>query len=408
MIPKNTELYLALALSLLLAVGGCKKAAKPPTPPPPTVTVSEVKAQTAPIIRTFNGTIQAVKTVQIIPQVTGYLKKRSFTEGALVKEGDPLYLIDPRPFEAALAEAQAQLEDDQASADFYAKEAARYEKAEEKAATSVQLMQQAQASLAEAKATVAKDKAAIESAKLNLEYTNITAPFTGRIQTTQENIGALVTAEQTVLTTLVQIDPIYVEFSISRREMFELQGLLGSDFLFDPEVRVSLILPDGKDYGEKGKIDFAASQVNPLTDSVLVRAVIPNKGGDGPDLDLVSGQYAQVNVFLAEQPNAIVIPREALIQTQSGPHVYVVGADNKAEMRMIELDRVYAQYQIVRSGLKPGEKVIVSGLQSVKDGLTVKPQIAADPAASSPSPSPRSTPTSTATPATSPESSPKD
>ncbi len=331
-------------------------------------------------MRTFSGTVRAVKKVEIIPRVTGYLQERYFTEGAFVQKGTPLYLIDPRPFEAALAEAQAQLKEDLANSEFYEKQAARYEKAESRQATSIEALQQAEARKAEADAAAAKDRAVIETAKLNLAYTKITAPFSGRIQTTRKNVGALVTAENDVLTTLFQIDPVYIEFGLSRREMFEIRMLHGKGFLFAPYVRVDLTLPDGKLHPKKGKIDFVASQVNPMTDSVLVRALVPNVGGDGSGVNLISGQYVKVDLFLGNKPDALVIPKEALLETQSGSQVYVVGAGNKVETRIVEPGPAHDQFQVIISGLKPGEIIVTSGLQRVRNGVTVKTRPAATPA----------------------------
>jgi membrane fusion protein (multidrug efflux system) len=216
------------------------------------------------------------------------------------------------------------------------------------------------------------DRASVEAAKLNLAYTNVQAPFEGRVQTTQFNVGALVTAEQDVLTTLVQIDPVYIEFNLTRREMFDLQSKKGKGILSAEDVRVNLMLPNGEMHPNAGTIDFIGSQVNPMTDSLLVRAVVDNTGGDGPEVNLVSGQYARIQLYLGELAGALVIPRAAMSETQAGPHVFVVGADGMAEQRAVVLDSVYEQYQVISSGLKEGERVVTSGLQSVRPGIKVK------------------------------------
>jgi membrane fusion protein (multidrug efflux system) len=364
---------------------GCRKhAAGPEAPTNPVVETTVVGTAEVPITRRFSGTVRAVRTVDIIPQVTGILQKRFFTEGAFVQEGDPLYLIDPRPFEAALAEAKAQLEEDLASSKFYEEEAARYKKAQSRQAASVEALQQAEAKKTEADAAALKDRAAVEAAKLDLAYTKITAPFSGRVQATQKNVGALVTEEKDILTTLVQIDPVYVEFAVSRREMFAIRTLQGEGFLFSPDVHVELILPNGKPHPKKGKIDFVASQVNPLTDGVLVRAVVPNAGGDGPGVNLISGQYVEVNLVLGNRSNAVVIPQEALLETQAGTLVYVVGEGGKVEIRMVETGPVHDRYQVINSGLKPGENIVTLGLQRVRNGVTVKIEPAATPVPAAP------------------------
>ncbi|MEM8953489.1 MAG: efflux RND transporter periplasmic adaptor subunit [Verrucomicrobiota bacterium] len=371
-VASSRSLAIGLGVFVLGGVlGGCgKKKAAPP--PEPTVVVAEVETKTIPIIRNYNGTVQAVKSVDVIPNVTGYLNERLFTEGALVKKGDPLYLIDPRPFRAALDQAKAQLQEGQAQVEYWTAEAERFEGLTGTGAVSEDDIQKAAASLREARANALMYEAEVESAQINLEYTNVVAPFEGRVQTTQRNIGALVTAQQDVLTRVVEIDPVYIEFNLTRREMFDLQSTKGKGILSAEDVRVQLILPNGEVHPNEGKIDFIGSEVNPMTDSLLVRAVVANKGGDGPEVNLVSGQYARVRLYLGEQAGTLVVPRQALVETQSGPHVYVVKADGTAEQRAVEMGSAYEQFQVITSGLKEGEKVVVSGLQSVQPGSKVK------------------------------------
>lgn len=369
----NCRTILATGIALVLGIGlsSCKKKDAPPSPEP-TVVVAEVETKTVPIIRNYNGTVQAVKAVDVIPNVTGYLNKRLYTEGALVKQGDPLYKIDPRPFQAALDQAKAQLKEGQAQVEYWTAEAKRYEGLTGTGSVSEDDIQKAAASLREAQANVLLYEAEVESAEINLDYTDVVAPFEGRVQTTQRNIGALVTAQQDVLTRVVEIDPVYIAFNLTRREMFDLQSKKGKGILSADDVRVKLILPNGQLHPNEGKIDFIGSEVNPMTDSLLVRAVVENKGGDGPEVNLVSGQYARVQLYLGEQAGTLVVPRQALVETQSGPHVFVVKADGTTDQRAVELGQVYEQYQIITSGLEKGEKVVVSGLQSVRPGAKVK------------------------------------
>lgn len=385
MLP-NSQYGAALLSAFLFATSPSCKQASSVSPPekPPLVEVSTVATATIPILREYSGTVKAVKSVDIIPNVTGYLQKREFTEGSLVQKGDPLYLIDPRPFEAVLAEAEARLKQDQANLDYWTKEAKRFTDLATGGSVSKADTDKAEAQLKEAQADVLIDQAAIEAAKLNLAYTRVMAPFTGRVQTTLKNVGALVTAEKDVLTTLVQIDPVYVEFNLTRREMFDLQALKGKGILSAADVQVVLTLPNGEQHPNPGKIDFVGSEVNSMTNSLLVRAVVKNSGGDGPEVNLVSGQYARISLDLGEQAGALVVPREALLETQAGPHVFVVSEDGTAEQRAVVPGSLYQKLQVISSGLKEGERVVISGIQSLRPGSKVQikkpdPSTATDP-----------------------------
>ena len=213
-----------LVFLLLAILPGCKsEPVSKPVPKPPQVSVTEVTEATVPIIYPFSGTVQAVKYVDIIPRVTGYITQRKFVEGSLVQQDQLLYEIDPRPFQAALDGAQADLTRSEAQLTLWTGEVKRYTDLAKQGAGSEQQKEEAVAKEAETKANIEQDKANIETAKLNLEYTKLTAPFKGRIQNTKRNVGQLVEAETTVLTSLVQIDPIYVEFKVTRNELFDMQ-----------------------------------------------------------------------------------------------------------------------------------------------------------------------------------------
>jgi RND family efflux transporter MFP subunit len=365
-------------VSLFLLTGcGDNSTPKVATPPPP-VKVAAVAQQKIPIILPFSGTIKAVKTVDIIPRVSGYIEKRSFDEGTFVKEDDPLYLIDPRPFQARLDSRMAQLKSDQASLVYWKNEAARYTRLARKGAASQEKKEGALTKLNETLADIEKDKAEIESASLELGFTNITAPFSGRIQQTLINEGNLVQAQRDVLTTLIQMDPIYVVFNLSRSEVYRIQSLKRAGKTFAvKDMTVELMLPDGSPYPEQGKIDFISFQIDPTTDSVYVRAVIPNKFVAQGDYDLIPGQYAPVRLIIGENPDALLIPEVAVVESQIGTNVFVVGKDNKVESRKVVVASSYKQQRLITKGLKPGELVIFEGVQKVRAGMTVKPETAA-------------------------------
>ncbi|MGD8270517.1 MAG: efflux RND transporter periplasmic adaptor subunit [Desulfobacterales bacterium] len=373
----------AIKLSIGIAVGwiliflltGCdgKAEKQPAKPAPPDVQVAEVIQGKVPIVREFSGTIKAIKTVDIIPRVSGYIDERYFEEGTFVKKGDPLYLIDPRPYKAKLDAYKAQLKLDQAGLAFWQKETKRYESLAKQGAASKEKTEGTIAKRDELLATVAKDKADIENAKLDLSFTRITAPFDGRVQETRINVGNLVQQQRDVLTTLVQLDPVYVVFNISRSHVFEIQLLKRQGKLFEiADMRIEIQLPDGSTYSQQGQVNFISFQINPATDTVLVRGIIANKKDQAVgDYDLIPGQYAPVRLILGEDPAALLIPQPALVESQIGRQVFVVNADNKVESRSVEIGRGYQGQWVIKKGLKKGEKVIVEGTQKVRPGVVV-------------------------------------
>jgi membrane fusion protein, multidrug efflux system len=376
---KGKVLFIGSVLIVLLTGCGDKSNEKT-VPPPPTVTVTEVAQQKIPIVMEFSGTITSVKTVDIIPRVSGYIEKRYFEEGTFVKEGDPLYLIDPRPFKARLDAHMARLKSDQASLAYWENEAARYQRLAAQGAASQEKKEGALTKLNETRAAIDEDKADIENARLELSFTRIMAPFSGRIQETRINVGNLVQQQRDVLTTLVQMDPIYVVFNLSRNQVYQIQLLKRQGKLFSvEEMKVELLLPDGSSYQEQGKVDFISFRINPTTDSVTVRAVFPNKHIGTGDYDLIPGQYAPVRLILGENPDALLIPETALVETQAGIHVFVVGKDNKVESKKVVTGSSYKQKRVINEGLKLGDSVIIEGVQKVRPGMAVKPEAAAPP-----------------------------
>jgi RND family efflux transporter MFP subunit len=373
--PIKLSIGIAVGWILIFLLTGCdgKAEKQPAKPAPPDVQVAEVIQGKVPIVREFSGTIKAIKTVDIIPRVSGYIDERYFEEGTFVKKGDPLYLIDPRPYKAKLDAYKAQLKLDQAGLAFWQKETKRYESLAKQGAASKEKTEGTIAKRDELLATVAKDKADIENAKLDLSFTSITAPFDGRVQETKINVGNLVQQQRDVLTTLVQLDPVYVVFNISRSHVFEIQLLKRQGKLFEiADMRIEIQLPDGSTYSQQGQVNFISFQINPATDTVLVRGIIANKKDQAVgDYDLIPGQYAPVRLILGEDPAALLIPQPALVESQIGRQVFVVNADNKVESRSVEIGRGYQGQWVIKKGLKKGEKVIVEGTQKVRPGVVV-------------------------------------
>ena len=344
-------------------------------PPPPQVSVAEVSQATVPIIYPFSGTVQAVKYIDIIPRVTGYITERKFVEGSIVKKDQLLYVIDPRPFKAALDSAQANLTRSEAQLTLWTGEVKRYTDLAKQGAGSEQQKEEAVAKEAETKADIEQDKANLETAKLNLEYTNLTAPFEGRIQNTKRNIGQLVDAESTVLTSLVQIDPIYVEFKVTRNELFEMQNLTSGELTGKTtdiaNIKFKVTLPNGKEYGHEGTLDYMSSEINPATDTLMVRGIIANPEDKSNSESLISGQYVPVQVILGETPNSLLVPKAALVESQLGQQIYVVNSSNEVEIRTVTVGTLYQEQYVITAGVKLGETVIVEGTQKVRAGMKV-------------------------------------
>ncbi|MEM8608273.1 MAG: efflux RND transporter periplasmic adaptor subunit [Myxococcota bacterium] len=366
-----------LLAALLGSLGlGCKKKSETPTAPPTEVTVAEVEQRTIPMIFDFSGTLKAVRRIEIIPRVSGYVEERYFDEGSFVEEGDLLYLIDPRPFEAALQAAKAQLGKSRADARYLDVRARRYTTLAEEQVASLELRDEAVSKAAENRAQIKLDVANVETAKLNLGYTKIQAPFAGRMQQTNINEGELVTAQETALTELVQIDPIYAIFSLSRTQMFQIQqrNPTGMASNTEGQYAAEIMLPNRKPYDKTGTVDFLSAQIDPTTDMITARAVFDNTIDDTDNMTLIPGQYVPVRLNVGQQSDAILVPEVAVMETQVGGHVFVVDAENKVSQKMVEVERAYDNHYVVRPGtLKAGDRVITQGALKVKPGDTVKP-----------------------------------
>ena len=363
--------------SVLLLVAGCDRHTPPPPPAPPSVVVSEVTQQTIPIVLNFSGTMQAIRSVNIIPRVGGYIDARYFVEGTPVKKDAPLYLIDPRPFEATLASYEAQLKRDEANNTYWKEQVKRNQRLQKSGAASVEDLENAIAQEKESRAATDNDKANIQKAELDIEFTKINAPFRGRIENTKINVGALVTAHQDVLTTLVQVDPIYVVFNVSRIQLNLIQELMARGVVkpgpldqFEAEV----LLPDGSTYSPRGRMNFVSAQIDPSTDQMSARAQFSNVYDRPSDVRLIPGQYAPVRVYIGEQPDALLIPKAALVESQAGDVVYVVGDGDKVESRRVVVNGAHEGYWVVQKGVKNGERVVVEGTQKVRGGIVVKPR----------------------------------
>ena len=370
----------AVAAPLAAALaGGCDSPAPPAVTSPISVVVEPARTEDVPLQFEFSSTLQAIRSVQFVPRVSGYIQTRDFVEGAAVKAGDLLYQIDPRPFEAELAQHRAQLDANEAQQRFQEAELERAGKAYDQGAASENERLQYIAQAKEAAAAVQATKAQITSTELELEYARITAPFDGRIQNTLIDVGNLVTAEKSILTTLVQMDPIYAKFNVSRESLDLIQAMVSEGLVAGSSgpdtwktLTTRLVLADGTEYEHEGHVDFVAAQIDPTTDMLMARAVFPNPGQGAHGVTLVPGQYIRIRVHLGHHPDAVVVPSRAIVETQSGTSVFVVGQAGVVERRLVTLGASHGHDRIIEHGVAAGERVVVEGMQKVRNGVTVR------------------------------------
>ncbi|MCC6418249.1 MAG: efflux RND transporter periplasmic adaptor subunit [Gemmataceae bacterium] len=365
----------AIPLTLLLtAAAGCQGAGPPlPAPPPPAVTVVQPVRRKVTDYKEFTGHLEAVEKVDIRARVRGFLKVIHFKEGTEVKEGDLLYEIDPREFEATVAKAQADLEQQQAQLELARTEAARSRALLGLRAASQEEYDQRVAARETAWAAIAQARAVLESAKLELSFTRIHSPIDGRAGRTLVTKGNLVGfSEPTLLTTVVKMDPIYVYFEASERDYLEYQQLIrekGAPTAEQGKVPVHVALTGEKGFPHRGLIDFRANQVDLGTGTILLRGELPN-----PHRLLTPGLYARVRVPIGFPRPRLLVPEVALSSDQRGPYMLVVKPDNTVERRDVQLGITTDGMVVVKKGVTADDWVIVNGLMAARPGATVRPQ----------------------------------
>jgi membrane fusion protein (multidrug efflux system) len=361
-----------------LALAGCGRPPQP-KPGPPEVGVVTLKAEPMPLTTELPGRTSPYAVSEVRPQVSGIVQARLFTEGANVTKGQPLYRIDPAPYRAALAQARGQLANAQASLTTAKLKAERYADLVKIKAVSQQDYDDAAAAYGQAQAAVQQGQAAVDTAEINLGYTQITAPISGRIGRSTLTQGALATSGQTdALTTIQQLDPIYVDLTQSSAELLALkrqiaQGRAVRDSALSAKVR--LVLDDGSTYPLEGALEFTDVTVDPNSGSVTLRARFPN-----PDGALLPGMYARAQVTEALIQNAILAPQPGITRDpKGGATALVVGADGKAQLRTVQVGQAIGDRWLVISGLGPGDRLITEGLQQAKPGMPVRPVPAGSP-----------------------------
>ena len=338
--------------------------------PLPEVGIITVKPVDVPLPFDFSGRVAGFRVVEIRAQVSGILLKREFLEGAVVEPGQVLFRIDPRTYEAALARATAQAAQTKAQV-IQAEE--NYNRVQGLAAQKVatqKALEDAIAGRDQARAAVLSTQADVDVAKLNIEFTTIKTPVKGPTSLVSPAEGTLIKAQDTLLTTITQVDPAYVNFTFTDGELRRLQEIAkSSEELFDPgHVKVELQFGDGTAYSEPGKVDTRSRTVDPRTGTILTRAIFLNREGA-----LLPGQFVRVKMTGITMPDAIVIPKAAISQGPLGAFVYAIEPDNVARARQVRLYRELPDGWIVRKGLAAGDRVVIDGVIRVRPGSPVKP-----------------------------------
>jgi membrane fusion protein (multidrug efflux system) len=357
-------------------LGGCNEQKAPLALPPPQVTIASVEQRDVPIFGEWIGRLDGSANVDIRARVQGYVQEIAFNEGTVVKEGEVLVRIDPRPYEAALAQANAELaqsvasqqkaeQDEQRQTDLFNK----------KIASDQDYKNAVQANLA-AKATVEAARAALDQAKLNLEFATITSPITGIIGRTDFSVGNFVSAGSggAEITKISTVDPIELRFGISEKDYLaaaeEISALLAKP-LEQRDEDFELIRADGKVHPSKGRLLASDRAVDPNTGTIRITAIFPNPGNI-----LRPGQYAQARLKIEERTGALLIPQRAVVELQGKNFVWVVDSGNKASMRGITVGPRVGSDWIIDNGLTPGERIIVDGRQKATEGGLVQPSTA--------------------------------
>ncbi len=374
----STGLLLVLT-GLLLGMGsGCSegKSESPKAPPPVPVAVAQAVRRNVPIEVNAIGNVEAYNTVSIKSRTGGELLKVHFQEGQEVSKGDLLFTIDPRPYEAALAEAKARLAKDLALLKKAQQDAERYASLLQKQVVSREQYDQVKANLAALEATVKAEEAAVESAKLQLSYCYIYAPISGRTGSLLAHVGNLIKAsdENKSMVVIRQIQPIYVSFSVPEQYLPRIKARWAAGKL---PVRVSLRNGEGRFM--EGELTFMENTVDPATGTILLKATFPNQ-----DRALWPGQFVDVALKLEEQPNALLIPSHAVQTGQQGTYVFLVGPGNTAQMRPVRVGRSLGQKTVVEQGLEEGDLVITDGQIRLVPGTKVELKDAEDSARQNP------------------------
>ncbi|MGZ2411063.1 membrane fusion protein, multidrug efflux system [Sphingomonas sp. F9_3S_D5_B_2] len=329
-----------------------------------------VQPTSVPLQTSLGGRTVAFQTSEVRPQVNGLIRARNFTEGSIVRQGQPLFRIDPSIYQAAVNQAAANVANARAAAEAAQVRASRYRPLARMEAISKQEYTDAVAQARQANASVSQNNAALQTAKINLRFTNIPAPITGRIGRSLATVGALVTANQAdPLAVITRTDPINVDMQQSSADLLALKRALSVGGVQPGSTQVRLKLEDGSDYGYTGTVQFSEIVVNESTGTVTLRARFPNPQGV-----LMPGMFVQSVFTQAVEPNAFLVPQEAVQRDIGGEaYVFIVGPGNKAERRAVKATRTFGPKWVVTGGLRAGDKVITQGTGNLKSGAKIRP-----------------------------------
>jgi membrane fusion protein (multidrug efflux system) len=357
-----------LALIISMALVACGKSDQPTEAPPAALPVSviEVQPTSVPISAEAVAQTEGAKEVEIRPRVGGILLKRLYEEGAAVKAGQPMFLIDPVPYQNALAQASAQLAEQKARVEQTRREENRLREMLDTQAISQREYDNAVSDNAMARAALQQAEVRVRDAELNLSYTSVSAPVSGVSGRFQFSEGTLVEANTSLLTTIVQLSPIWVRFSLSDNELAQLGGPLNEQNV----QQVTLVLPNGTEYDKKGKLNFAASQIDPTLGTQQLRATFENT-----DHRLLPGQFVRARVTTGEREGVFLVPQVAVQRSDLGNIVYIVNEKNEATIQPVVAGQWMGREWVILEGLKAGEKVIVDNIIKLRPGTPVAPNI---------------------------------
>lgn len=363
----------AVAIAVVSTIAACSKE-QPAAQghPPAEVAIVTVDPKPLAVTNELPGRVEATRIAQVRARVAGIVLQRSFREGSEVKSGEVLFRIDPAPFKASADSAQATLAKAEANLSQATLKAQRYKPLVEVNAISKQEYDDATTAQKQAEADVASAKAALQTANLNLGYATVTSPISGRIGRAQVTEGALVgQGDATILATVQQLNPIYVNLTQSSSDLLKLRQALNDGQLKNVggnQAGVTLIMEDGQPYPHTGKLLFSDVTVDEGTNTVTLRAEFPN-----PDRALLPGMYVRTKLEQAINEKAITVPQQAVLRNAKGASVYVVGADGKVAVRPVQTGSAHDTQWEITSGLEAGDRVIVEGFQKTAPGATVNP-----------------------------------
>ncbi len=345
-------------------IGGTAGAA---TPNPATIAmpvpVTKVVKKEIPIYQDYSARTESIRNISLQAKISGYIRQQHVSDGTDVKEGNLLYTIDPRDFQAALDQAKAQAQSDAAALDYARSNLERGSTLVKNGYLAKDTFDQRTSASAQAEAALAKDQAAIRTAELNLSYAEIRAPFAGRLGRNQAPVGALIAVAGAPLNTLVQLDPIYVTFNPSETDLIEIQRARAVG-----KIAADIFLPGETQAHHSGELTFIDNAVDRSTGTILARATIGNT-----DLSLLPGQYVRIRLAIGAEPDALMVPQTALGSSQLGKYVYIVGQGNKVDQRLVSIGPSDGELVAVLNGVSEGDRVINGNLQKIGPGALVQP-----------------------------------